>query len=215
MKSTITSLESIIINMVGNDPFGYLLKNPIQNIPLQNLLKERCRILNKMFTPSPENIRQLSQVNNHLYTLTQKLYRRVNQMLIQQPLINAPDFDDDYELEGHLTIPFNGPESVLSLPDDGCYGSNFTLMINCLSAVCPEPVLRASPNSNPLDDGVSWDEGPFQNHPEFKDIIICYAVHDICTHRPYSIPDLLRLNDFWCEVELTAQSITTRDGTRQ
>ena len=215
MKNTITSLESIIISMVGDDPFGYVLKHPTPNIPLQNLLKERCRILNKMFTPSPENIHQFIQVNNHLYTLTQKLYRRVNQMLIQQPLINAPDFDDDYELEGRLTIPFNGAESVLSLPDDDCYGSNFALMINCLSAAYPEPVLRASPNSNPLDDGVSWDEGPFQDHPEFKNIIICYAVHDICTHRPYSIPDLLRLNDFWCEVELTAQSITTQDGTHQ
>lgn len=215
MKNTITSLESVIISMVGNDPFGYLIKHPIQKIPLQKLLKERCRLLNKMFIPSPENIRQFIKVNNHLYTLTQKLYRRASQMLIQRPLISAPDFDDDYELEGRLTIPFNGPESVLPLPDDGYYGSNFALMINCLSAACPEPVLRASPNSNPLDDGVSWDEGPFQNHPEFKDIIICYAVHDICTHRPYSIPDLLRLNDFWCEVELTAQSITTRDGTRQ
>lgn len=215
MKSTLITLEKSIITLIGNDPFGNLLKHPEKRNPLKTALKKRCRILNEMFVPTPQNIQRFIQVNKRLYTLTQKLYLRVHQMENQRTLISNPDFDDDYELEGRLAIPFNGPESVLTLPDDSYYGSHFAQMIECLDAAYPEPILHVHSRQTPLDDGSSWDEGPFQQYPEFKNITICYAVHDICTHRPYSIPDLLRLNDFWCEVELTAQSITTQDGTRQ
>lgn len=214
MKKTLSALENTIISMIGNDPFKNLCKNPAIYTPLKTLLAERCRVLNEMFVPTDSNMRQFIRVNNHLYTQTQKLYRRVNQMQDQRSLINDPDFDDDYELEGRLSIPFNGDDSILALPDDDYYGSNFSLMIDCLAAVYSEPVLHVIPGQIPLDNSTSWDEGPFQKHPQFKDITICYAVHDICTHRPYSIPDLLRLNDFWCEVQLTVQNITRQDGLR-
>lgn len=46
------------------------------------------------------------------------------------------------------------------------------------------------------DDGVTWAEGHLRR-AELEHIVVCHAVHDICTHKPYSIPDLLRLNDFW------------------
>ena len=45
---------------------------------------------------------------------------------------------------------------------------------------------------------------------ELEDICICHAVHDICTHKPYSIPDLLRMNDFWVEAEVTFQHFASQ-----
>lgn len=215
MKNTITSLESIIISMVGDDPVISLLDNPSRHTPLKNILDERCHVLNQMFIPSPENIQRLIQVNKHLSTLTKKLDSRVEQMQIQRPLISDPDFDNDYNIEGHLRVPFYGEEeSVLSLPDDRYYGSNFALMINCLDAAYPEPVLRSLPQRKALNDEFNWNEGPFEKYPELKDITICYAIHELCQHRPYSIPDLLRLNSFCCEVQLTAQNFTRQDGSR-
>lgn len=77
-----------------------------------------------------------------------------------------------------------------------------------------ECIERISPDSPIFDDGVSWNEPPFYGHPEFDDIIICHAMHNLSGHMLYSIPDILRLNDFWAEVHLTFQSITTQDGTR-
>lgn len=74
--------------------------------------------------------------------------------------------------------------------------------------------MEISPDSLIFDDGVSWNEPPFYGHPEFDDIIICHAMHNLSGHMLYSIPDILRLNDFWAEVHLTFQSITTQDGTR-
>lgn len=206
MKKTLSSLETSIIHLVGTDPFNSLPKDPGISFHLKILLEERCSILNEMFVPTDSNMQRFIQVNNHLYTLTQKLYSRVNQMKEQLPLITNPGFDDDYELEGQLTIPFYDENYTFYL--NQYYGSNFAQMIKCLAAVYPEPVLHVSPNQMPLDNGATWDEGPFQQHPQFNDIIICYAVHDICTHRPYSIPDLLRLHDFDCEVQLILQHIT-------
>ena len=65
-----------------------------------------------------------------------------------------------------------------------------------------------------FDDGSTWAEG-WLDHPAFKHICICHAVHDICTHKSYSIPDLLRMNDFWCEVKITHQHIVEQDGSRR
>ena len=39
-------------------------------------------------------------------------------------------------------------------------------------------------------------------------------MHDICTHKYYSIPDLLRMNDFRCEVKVTHQHIVDQSGSR-
>ena len=64
-----------------------------------------------------------------------------------------------------------------------------------------------------FDDGITWAEG-WLNHPAFKHICICHAVHDICTHKSYSLPDLLRMNDFWCEVKITHQHFVEQDGSR-
>ena len=75
-----------------------------------------------------------------------------------------------------------------------------------------ESIVTLNEHRGPLDDGVSWDEYPFNRFPEFKDSITCYAVHDLTDHKLYSIPDLLRLNDFWSEVEFKVQSITNQDG---
>ena len=61
------------------------------------------------------------------------------------------------------------------------------------------------------DDGVTWAEG-YLRCPELEHIVVCHAVHDICTHKPYSIPDLLRLNDFWVEAHLVCQHIIDQNG---
>jgi hypothetical protein len=63
------------------------------------------------------------------------------------------------------------------------------------------------------DDGVTWAEGHLRR-PELEHVVVCHAVHDICTHKPYSIPDLLRLNDFWVEAHLVCQHIIDQNGKR-
>ena len=56
-----------------------------------------------------------------------------------------------------------------------------------------------------VESGVSWAEGNLK-HPKLSNVIICHAVHDICVHKNYSIPDLLRMNSYEVLVELKIQS---------
>jgi hypothetical protein len=54
------------------------------------------------------------------------------------------------------------------------------------------------------DDGTTWAEGCLRVK-ELEHIKMCYAVHSICTHHEYAIPDLLRMTDFWVEVKIVCQ----------
>ena len=38
-------------------------------------------------------------------------------------------------------------------------------------------------------------EGPLRI-PQFDHLCVCYAVHALCTHMRYSIPDLLRMTTY-------------------
>lgn len=170
-----------------------------------------------MFQPTEANLAQFCKVNEELYRLTMALDERVKKLISKKELLfDFLDFDDDYELEGTLKFVLNDESSICHLPDDDYYGSNFAVMIKTLFEVYShsgiESIVTLNEHRGPLDDGVSWDEYPFNRFPEFKDSITCYAVRDLTDHKLYSNPDLLRLNDFWSEVEFKVQSITNQDG---
>ena len=64
-----------------------------------------------------------------------------------------------------------------------------------------------------LDDGDSWDECS-RHKPEFADICVCYAMHALHTHQDYSLPDILRMDDFVVKVHLQYENevCDTRDA---
>lgn len=43
--------------------------------------------------------------------------------------------------------------------------------------------------------------------PWTRRIVICHAVHNVCEHKNFSIPDLLRMNTFEVTVEMKIQHI--------
>ena len=47
-------------------------------------------------------------------------------------------------------------------------------------------------------------EGPLR-HPKLDHIVFCYASHAVVTHKPYSIPDFIRLGLFEVRVEVKSQ----------
>lgn len=220
-KIEVEIIEKCIIDITGDDinDFTYWERSLIKRTRVEELLMQRCNLLNKIFQPTPKNLERFRKVNDYLLNRTQELHRRVGDLLKKATLLSDKDFDDDCEVEGWLQFVFNGEESVLRLDDDDYYGSRFDLMNKALYELyqgkgLPE-IERSSNGVNNLDDGQSWMEGTFWKwENEFKDIVICHAVHDLTDHKLYSIPDLLRLNDFWIEAKILFQSITTQDGTR-
>lgn len=195
------------------------LKNNRKKKKVFKLLKERQLVINLNFVPETRNMERLNELNNYLLNLSQRLYKRVQEAQSKiKILMDNPDFDDDCEVEGILRYCFNDENSVLKLWDDELLGSNFTLMIKLISDLTygtpKENIEEFYHFSHPLDDGISWNEYPFDKSPAFRNIIICHAVHQLTNHQLYSIPDLLRLNDFWAEVKMTIQSITDQQGNR-
>lgn len=183
---------------------------------LATLFYKRQYILDSLFKASPENLERLQKVSNHLKFLSAKMFERVKAMKEKISLIcDDPDFDDDYEIEGTLSFNYNDEDSVLTLPDDDHYGSDFRLMINALTEYYHETcysdgIFDIGPNSENLDEKLNWNILPLA----FPDLDICFAAHCTCDHHDYSIPDLIRMNDFSTEIKFTEQSITEQSGKR-
>lgn len=183
---------------------------------LATLFYQRQWVLDFLFEVTPENLERVQKVSDHLKFLSAKMFERVKAMKEKISLIcDDPDFDDDYEIEGTLSFNYNGEESVLKLPDDDHYGSDFRLMIIALTEFYHQTcysdcIIDIGPGCENLDEKLNWNIAPL-NFPELD---ICYVAHCICDHYDYSIPDLIRMNDFWTEIKFIEQSITDQKGKR-
>ena len=147
----------------------------------------------------------------------------------------TPESDDDVEVEGTLKFLANGHSSLLPMANDGYYGSNFYEMFciinwlytcdvldleeieqcRCyLSEYRPEMNSKELGLTDDLNDGTTWYESVQPAADKLSHLCICHAIHDLSDHKPYSIPDILRMNDFWVEVTVKHQLIVEQDGSR-
>ena len=205
---------------------------------VERLIWKRKHLLDKMFVATPEEVVRMEQVNNRLYDLTQKMYART-EALCRKVMTTTydPESDDDVDVEGTLKFSANGYSSVLPMANDGYYGSNFYEMfciINWLytcdvldleeieecrcylspSDYRPEMSSKELGLTDDLNDGTTWYESVQPAADKLSYICICHAIHDLSDHKPYSIPDILRMNDFWVEVTVKHQLIVEQDGSR-
>ena len=201
---------------------------------LDVLICVRKHILNDMFRATSAEMERLCRLNDLLHHLDKEMRRRTVELyrfLLRMDKDAA--FDDDYKVEGELCYSFNGEKSILKLEDDTYYGSDFTYMIDLVDAYVyetsyhyieqchisynprhtPEVTDEELDIRNPLDDGTSWAEDVL-HIPQLESVCICYPLHDLFSHKPYSVPDILRMNDFWVEAHLRCQHIVSQDGTR-
>lgn len=199
------------------------------------LLADRARYLNRMFLATPSEVTRLEAMNDMLIKKVEDMQRRTA-MLWETMLTmrQMPEFDDEYEVSGELKVygDRSDEESVLKLPEDEYYGSDFALANEALAATMNrhwthsqcgsviEPWKTKTADKNPdgafthsMEDGESWAEGALC-HPALSHICICYPIHDLVTHLEFSIPDLLRINNFSTKVRLEISNDTTQSGIR-
>ena len=239
LKMLVKDIEKDIIGIAG-DVLDYSLiirkrLTPGQFEMLDALLDLRGWALNSLFDAhcSDEEVRRFTAINDKLYTMTESMYERarmVNDLIKTMPLHEK---DDDVEVEAKLKFWEDGAPSVLEIEDDDFYGSDFTRMIVLRSIIDSDyrsydeiervaiyPKLAEgklisddTEIKNDMDDGTTWAEA-WLRHPKLDHLIVCHAVHDICTHKNYSIPDLLRMNTFEVSVDIKIQQIEDQDGAR-
>lgn len=190
------------------------------------LFAYRCSALNTMFYDhcSDSEIKQFATINEQLYNATQHMYERTNMAKDFLQTMPTHEKDSDVWIESKLEFWCDDASSVPKFAEDEYYGSDFSNMIAILSTIDRDFYHREGfdyiyPHSeiidgkvvvrddivNVLDDGRSWSEG-YLRHPKLSDIVICHAAHDICDHKSYSIPDLLRMNSFEVSVDIKIQS---------
>ena len=242
MRAEVVNLEAQIIS-ITHDPIDFHNLRPFLDWceyrksveAVRNMMGDRKVILDALFAKhcTKAEITRLENVNSLLLDLTNRTYKRTADLFRALIAMSKDEMDDDYEIEGSLVPEFDSVDSTLRLEEDLYYGSDFTRMAAILQEtekylldlahVCPiwSSVADYSPTmsdkelncENTLDDGLSWAEGPLRN-PKLKAITICYALHALCTHMNYSIPDILRMNDFKVEVRLTIQQFSDQARNR-
>ena len=205
-------------------------KNSVERV--QELMSHRSYILNLLFEKhcTPSEVARLENVNTLLLDLADRTYKRTSSLARQILSVPREELDDDLTVEGKLVPEFDLTSSVLRLEDDAYYGSDFVRMAAILQEteeyqpgmadVCCylDQIKNYTPAitdeqlgcANMMDDGTTWGEA-WLLIPPLEHIIICHALHALVTHMNWSIPDVLRINDFKIEVTLTVQQYSDQN----
>ena len=241
LKYELKKLERRILKITG-DPIDYKHYGPFLNWrrddaaeTVEELMLERSYILHLLFEKhcTPAEVSRLEKINGMLLEMTNRTYHRTADMMRALMVMKKDEMDDDYELEGRLAPRFDIPYSVLRLEDDDYYGSDFIRMaailqetekykpgmadVRCYSSqievFTPNMTDKELGYANEMDDGTTWAEA-WLSIPPLQHITVCYALHALVTHMNWSIPDVLRINDFTIEVKLTVQQFSDQEKNR-
>lgn len=202
LKASLQFVEDKILRTIDYD--GWAMKKELAE-QVKELLSDRHFILGKMFRlhVTEQEIARFRDVNEHLLELTRKMFSEHTKLLesLKDNSILSVISWDDVIIESKLDVDEDA--EVLHFDDDDDYGSDFSHMIDAL-AWTEDLELRScyttlgeKPEPDHLDDSSrwSWAEGCL-DVPQFEGIGVCYAVHDLCTHKNYSVSDLLRLRSY-------------------
>ncbi len=162
-------------------------------------LGTRQWILDKMFEKhaTEAEVRRFEVVNERLLALTKQLNEHHRTLQDQMSAIHTLG-GEPFELETTLLYSHNdGNPQLFTMEEDAFYGSRWNEMLwvigensrlDDIGWCCGDHICN-------LDDGQTWAEGPLRI-PQFDHLCVCYAVHALCTHMHYSIPDLLRMTTY-------------------
>lgn len=168
------------------------------------MLEERACILNRMFELhcTEAEVRRFEHVNDALLKMMNRFHEEQQQL--QKQLDMLPDIGEHGANRLYLIGEINychdyEDPKIFPMEEDAFYGSHWNEMLWAVSSVSRMDAHTIhNGESNKLDDGQTWAEGPLRI-PQFEHICVCYLVHALCTHLRYSIPDLLRMTTYSCE----------------
>ena len=208
-------------------------KNAVEDV--REMMSDRSHLLNLLFERhcTPSEVARLEKVNTLLLDLTNRTYRRTAGLLRVALSTPGDELDDDLTVEGKLVPDFDVPGNVLRLEDDSYYCSDFVRMAAILQETEEYQPAMANPCiylsnierytagmtdgelgcANDMDDGTTWGEA-WLRIPPLEHICICHALHALVTHMNWSIPDVLRINNYKIEVTFTVQQYSDQDRNR-
>lgn len=233
LREKVRGIEARIRTIIDKTPWWDDVRHLRDRV--DTLLDQRAACLDSMFLATPAEIARFEAINEMLLKKAEQMRARAAMLRdAALKMRQMPEFDDAYEIEGELIVEGDrsDEESVLRLPEDEYYGSDFALANEAIIATLPrnwkhdwcggvflpwqiEDAGKAPDDSffNVMDNGQSWAEASLR-HPSLSHICICHPIHDLVTHCNFSIPDLLRINSFATNVRLEISNATTQSGIR-
>ena len=197
LTATLQFVEEKILRIM--DIRGWMSHKDLEE-QVKDLLSDRHFIMNKMFRlhMTELEVARFREVNDHLLKLTRQMFSEHNDLLGSIGVHYLESIVPGIEVQVESILDVDDDGEVLRFDDDADYGSDFARMFEALAWTEDLEIrscitnLGDKPEPDDLDDGTSWAEGCLVL-PQFEDIIVCHAIHDLCTHKNYSVPDLLRI----------------------
>lgn len=187
---------------------------------LVNLIGTRKMVLNEMLRPTPQEVERTKQLNDKLIGLTKEMQENVR-LMGQMRKHSESNIDERYncDIDGTIVFEYGDDDAVVDLDDDGYYGSDFHYMIHLISELVAGDYQTGSPEIEraswqTVEDGTSWKDGSFSDHT-FDGIKICHALHTLADIQPYSVPDVLRIDDFVVRATLQYEREITSTESKQ
>ena len=184
-------------------PFDHIMSDAEEEQVCEHL-STRSYILNRMFElhATEAEVQRFEEVNERLFNLTKEFNKR-HQQLQQQLSSICTLSGEPLELQTSLEYHHDSDNPQLyQMEEDNFYGSRWNEMLSIISDTeHVESSLCFGEHLFDLDDGTTWAEGPLRI-PQFDHICVCYLVHELCTHKNYSIPDLLRMTTYHYDYQL-------------
>ena len=163
------------------------------------LIEERKGALDALFQATPDEVMRMDK----LKAITRQMHERV---AIVNEDASKIFVGGNFEVEGNLNYNSNAADAIVQMANDDYYSSNFAGIhqvidmlfgLGFFTVKCADFV-RALDLVNDFDNG-KWETAyeDWQHQAEkLKYINICFAIHSLNAYHPYSIPDILRMNNF-------------------
>ncbi|MCL2074389.1 MAG: hypothetical protein FWH18_10730 [Marinilabiliaceae bacterium] len=177
---------------------------------LEEYLDIRRYKMNKNFEWTPENIDKLLALNQKFISCFEKLIEEATPVVkaLQKSINDKDSFLHDFEIEANIkpSILVSDEDGEMCEPDDG--------IEQILMANLPEHILNFNPKHYIIEDNInnnihfnkelSWNIEWLDKISD--DHYICYAIHELCHHTCWSIPDILKINNLWSQLRVVYQN---------
>ncbi len=230
LRAEVRDFESSILAITG-DPLETAWWNTVkpENIAeyVDELIGFRGYALERLFEIhcTEAEVRRIEQVNAKLLEMTREMFERTGQ--VYRHFLDMPRDRSEEDLEVEGTLKYWEDAEALQMEDDDFYGSDFKHIIPIISYMDELlhgglPIISCRPSydsdrkfnssmsdkelgiENELDDGTTWAEAGLHDE-RLSHIVFCYASHAIVTHKDFTIPDYMRMDEFEVKVDIQYQ----------
>ena len=236
LRGQVQKIEEKIITITNsnssNSGIWYHSRHKCEQI--KRLVWRRKDLLDKMFVGTPEEVERMEQINTLLLELTNRQHARTEDLYRKtMSATYDSEFDNDIDVEGTIKFDVNGSDSIMPMSNDDYYGSDFLTALEAIGylydegflqceeieySYCLLPPSKYRPDMtreelravDNLNDGNTWYRSYQPAADKFNHLCICHAIHDLSMHKPYSIPDILRMNDFTVEIAVKHQHFASQ-----